>query len=75
MRLPMNVLKTGSLIAALLVASCSDSKENPEKLPEETPSEVTPPVPDGPYVYDNDLDYDTDAFLNAYKGSYGRCGT
>ena len=69
MRLPMNVLKTGSLIAALLVASCSDSKENPEKLPEETPSEVTPPVPDGPYVYDNDLDYDTDAFLNAYKGS------
>lgn len=69
MRLPINVLKTGGLIAALLVASCSDSKENPEKLPEETPSEVTPPVPDGPYVYDNDLDYDTDAFLNAYKGS------
>lgn len=69
MRLPINVLKTGSLIAALLVASCSDSKENPEKLPEETPSEVTPPVPDGPYVYDNDLDYNTEAFLNTYKGS------
>lgn len=69
MRLPINVLKTGSLIAALLVASCSDSKENPEKLPEETPSEVTPPVPDGPYVYDNNLDYNTKAFLNAYKGS------
>ena len=72
MKLLINLVKTGSLIIALLFASCSDSKETPEKLPEETPPEVTPPTPsepDGPYVYDNDLDYDTEAFLNAYKGT------
>lgn len=59
------------MIIAFLFASCSDSNENPDKLPEVTPPEVTPPTPeepDGPYVYDNDLDYDAEAFLNAYKG-------
>lgn len=70
MRLSAFLLRLGfCCLAALASAACSDDKETPDP-PEVEPPVVTPPEEEeeGPYVYDNDLDYNSEEFLKAYKG-------
>ncbi len=66
-------------VLSLAFASCG-KKDIPGAIPPEVdPPPVVPPVtpqvppppapPTGTYVYDNDLDYDPAAFLNAYRGT------
>ena len=46
-----------------------DEPEDPE-TPEEPEEPVAPPVvPTGPYVYDSDLDYDSETYVEAYGGT------
>lgn len=54
----------------LLLPACSDDSSADPEEPAEPEQPAWPD--DGPYVYDDDLDYDVEAFLAAYKGTpYG----
>ena len=70
MQLPVYLFRFGFVLLALV--ACGDNGTPPEVDPPEVdPPVVNPPVvtpPEGPYEYDDDLDYDSEAFLKAYKG-------
>lgn len=52
----------------LSLTACSNN-DVVEDIPEVTPPEVNPPD-EGPYEYDDDLDYNSEEFLKNYKGTH-----
>lgn len=68
MQLPTYLFRFGLGFVLLAFVACGDNDTPPEvDSPEVEPPVVTPP--EGPYEYDDDLDYDSEAFLKAYKGT------
>lgn len=67
MRLSGNWFQIVFCIITLTLTACSGN-DVAEDTPEVIPPEVNPPD-EGPYEYDNDLDYNSEEFLENYKGT------
>ena len=67
MRLSSNWFWIAFYVITLSLLACSNN-DVAEDIPEVTPPEVNPPD-EGPYEYDNDLDYNSEEFLENYKGT------